>query len=247
MRALLRAELIKLRTTRTFAALAAAAVTASVVIALLVALLTEPTADSVLADVFQSDTSRFFILILAVVGISGEWRHRTITGSLLAAPDRQRFVSAKAIAFGTAGAVLSVLISIAVTVVGVTVLSVRGLPLPNAAEIAAQGGRNALVAALLGMLGVAVGALVRHQIVAVVAVLALSLIIEPVVTSLAPAVGRFGPTGALPIAAAGFSAEEAGLDNVDLPGMAPATALLVAWIAVVLTAAAVLLRRRDLE
>ena len=55
---------------------------------MLVSLLTEPTQDEVLTDVFTADTSSLFILILAIVGITGEWRHRTITSSLLAAPDR---------------------------------------------------------------------------------------------------------------------------------------------------------------
>ena len=90
-------------------------------IAGLVAVLTEPTRDSVLVDVFASDTSSFFILVLAVVGISGEWRHRTITSSLLAAPDRRRFLAAKTIAFATAGTVLSLLTAAAVAAVGTVV------------------------------------------------------------------------------------------------------------------------------
>ena len=71
-----------------------------------------------LTDVFSSDTSSLFIMILAVVGITGEWRHHTITSSLLAAPDRLRFLAAKTIAFAAAGLVLSLLISIAITIVG---------------------------------------------------------------------------------------------------------------------------------
>ena len=155
MTALLRAELLKLRTTRTFSVIAIVAAGTSVLIATLVALLTEPTEDSVLVDVFASDTSSFFILLLAVIGISGEWRHRTITSSLLAAPDRRRFLAAKAVAFATAGMVLSLLIAAAVTVAGVAVLSFRGLPLPEPGELLAQFGRNALLAAMLGAFGVA--------------------------------------------------------------------------------------------
>lgn len=71
MSALLRAEVLKLRTTRTFLALAGLAVGTSLLITTLVSLLTEPTGDSVLTDVFTSDTSSLFILVLAVVGISG--------------------------------------------------------------------------------------------------------------------------------------------------------------------------------
>ena len=71
-----------------------------------------------LTDVFTSDTSGLFILILAIVGISGEWRHRTITSSLLAAPDRLRFLAAKTLAFAAAGLVLSLLISLSIAIVG---------------------------------------------------------------------------------------------------------------------------------
>ena len=135
MKPLLRAELIKLRTTRTFAGLAGAAIGISLLITVLVGVLTEPTEDSVLVDVFTTDLSGFFIFILAVIGIGGEWRHRTITSSLLAAPDRLRFLAAKTLAFAAAGAVLSVLVSIAVTIVG-TLVTVAARP-------AAAGGRRA--------------------------------------------------------------------------------------------------------
>ena len=131
MTPLLRAELIKLSTTRTFAALAGVAVGISLLITILVGVLTEPTRESVLSDVFTSDVSSLFILVLAVVGITGEWRHRTITSSLLAAPDRLRFLAAKTIAFAAAGLVLSLLISVVVAVIGFTILSVRDLPTPD--------------------------------------------------------------------------------------------------------------------
>jgi ABC-2 type transport system permease protein len=247
MTALLRAELLKLRTTRTFGALTGLAVGTSLVITVLVALLTEPTRGSVLVDVFTSDTSSFFVLVLAVVGISGEWRHLTITSSLLAAPDRWRFLAAKTIAFATTGAVLSVLISVAVTVVGATVLSVRGLPLPDVGELAGQAGRNALVAAALGAFGTAIGALLRNQTVAVVTLLVTALAVEPLIVGLAPHVGRFGPLGALPTAVAGIPADAAGMGDVELLGWAPAVLTLTAWLGAAFIAAALLLQRRDLE
>ena len=247
MTALLRAELLKLRTTRTFAAIAALAIGTSTLIALLVAILTDPTRESVLVDVFASDTSSFFILVLAVVGISGEWRHRTITSSLLAAPDRRRFLGAKSIAFAAAGLALSLLIAAAVTVAGTAVLTVRDLPLPSVSELAGQYGRSALLAAMLGAFGVAIGALVRNQFVAVVTVLATLFVVEPLLVALVPEVGRFGPLGALSVAAAGIPAEDAGMEDIRLVSTGPAVLLLLAWIGLAFAAAATLLQRRDLE
>jgi hypothetical protein len=247
MRGLLEAELIKLRTTRTFAVLAGIAVATSVVIAGLVAALTEPTRESVLVDVFASDTSSFFILVLAVIGISGEWRHRTITSSLLAAPDRTRFLAAKTVAFAVVGAVLSVLTAVTVTVAGAAVLHVRDLPVASLGSIAGQAGRNAVLAALLGAFGVGIGALLRNQVAAVVTLLVTSFVVEPLVLALAPHVGRFGPLGALSTAVAGLPAESVGMEDVDLVGVVPATMLLLGWIAAAFTAAAVLLHRRDLD
>ena len=167
--------------------------------------------------------------MLAVVGITGEWRHRTITSSLLAAPDRTRFLAAKTLAFTSAGLLLSLLISLPVTVLGMAILLVRDLPTPDAGELAAQIGRNAVVAMLLGALGVGIGAAVRNQVVAVVAMLAVLFVVEPVLIGLAPDVGRYGPFVALPTAAAGIPEADAGLQGVDLLAPAVAMGLMLAW------------------
>ena len=248
MRPLLKAELIKLRTTRTFIALTAVAVGISVLITVLVASITEPTADEVLGDVFTSDTSGLFIMILAVIGITGEWRHHTITSSLLAAPDRVRFLAAKLIAFAIAGLVLSVLISVAISIVGFVILSARDLPTPELGDLIDRFARNAGIAALGGAFGVGLGAIVRNQVVAIVGLLVLSFAVEPLLIGLAPDVGRFGPFGALPTAAAGIDPQDAGMPE-DTPLLAAGVALLLmlAWIGAAFTAGAALLRARDLE
>ena len=248
MKPLLRAELIKLRTTRTFAGLAAAAIGTSLLITVLVGLLTDPsTKDEVLVDIFASDLSALFIFMLAVVGIGGEWRHRTITSSLLAAPDRLRFLAAKTLAFAAAGAVLSVLVSVAVTIVGVAIVSARGLPMPEAGELLGQVARNPLVAMLVGALGVGLGALVRNQVVAVVGVLVLAFLVEPTVTALLPEVGRFGPFSSLPTALSGIPSEDAGLGDVDLLAPALAALAMLAWIGAAFAAGYALLRGRDVH
>jgi ABC-type transport system involved in multi-copper enzyme maturation permease subunit len=244
---LLRAELIKLRTTRTFLALAAATVGTSLLITGLVSTLSEPTEESVLVDVFNSDTTGLFILVLAIVGITGEWRHRTITSSLLAAPDRMRFLAAKTLAFSAAGVVLSLLVSVAVVILGFAILSVRDLPTPELGELLAQIGRNAIVAGLLGALGVAIGTLVRNQPVAIVGVLLMGFAIEPAVIALAPDVGRFGPMVALPTGVTGVDEGDAGLGDVDLLSPVLAALAMLAWIGALFSVGAWLLRRRDVD
>lgn len=242
MRNLLAAELIKVRTTRTFFALAGVAIATSLLLAVLVASLTEPTQDSVLSDVFASDTSSIFILVLAIVGITGEWRHRTITSTLLAAPDRLRFLLAKTIAFAVAGALLSIAIAVAIAVLGLAILSARGLPTPPAGDIVSLAARNAVVAAVLGAFGVGVGALVRNQPVAIVGIFVVALIVEPLLLGLAPSVGRFGPIIALPN---GFT--DVSTDNEDFFSPLPALGLMIVWVAALFAAGAALLARRDLN
>jgi hypothetical protein len=247
VRPLLQAELLKLRTTRTFAALAGTAVGTSLLLTVLVSVLTEPTENSVLIDVFASDTSSLFILLLAVVGISGEWRHRTIAGSLLTAPGRLRFLAAKMLAFAAAGLLLSLSIYLAVSIVGFVILSVRELPLPRLGELIELAVRGAGVAALVGALGVCLGALVRNQVVAIVGVLLLSFLVEPLLVGLVPDVGRFGPFVALPTAAADLSPADAGLGDVTLVAPGVAVVLMLAWIGLTFAVSGGLLRRRDVE
>jgi ABC-type transport system involved in multi-copper enzyme maturation permease subunit len=248
VRALLTAELLKLRTTRTFAALTGVAVGLSILVTALVTTLTEPSEESVLTDVFTADLSGLFILVLAIIGITGEWRHRTITSSLLAAPDRVRFLAAKTLAFAAAGAVLSLAIAVGIAIVGFGVLTFRDLPTPGIGEWAAQVGRNALVAALLGGLGLGLGALIRNQPTAIVGVLVIGFAIDPAVAALAPDVGRFSPFGALPTAASDIPAEDAGLpEDMDLLSPGLAILAMLAWIGALFAIGAALLRRRDVE
>jgi len=248
MKPLLRAELIKLRTTRTFAALAGAAIGTSLLITVLVATISEPSADDVLADVFNSDTSSLFIVFLALLGIGGEWRHRTITSSLLAAPDRLRFLTAKTLAFAAAGALLSVMIAIAVAIVGFVILSVRDLPLPGFGELVEQIARNALIAALLGALAVGVGAIIRNQVVAVIGVLIFWFVVEGSLMALVPEVGKFTPFTALPTSIADVDPEDVGLSSdAELLSQGAALAAMLAWIAAAFSLGAALLRRRDVH
>jgi ABC-2 type transport system permease protein len=235
--ALLSAELLKLRTTRTFAAMVAAALGLSLLVAVLIAALGEEPDPAELLDV---DGTQLFILLLGAIGITGEWRHRTITSSLLAAPDRVRFLVAKVVAYAAAGAVLSVIVTGAVALVSTGILASRDLVTADLADVVDALWRNALLAALGGALGVAVGSILRNQAGALIALLVLAMMVEPTVIAVEPDVGKFLPVSGAPNAIGRVG------DEGDL--LSPVAGLLVelGWIAGLAALGALLLRRRDL-
>jgi len=196
--ALLRAELLKLRTTRTFAALVAAAAALSLLVVVLGAVLQDALTEQDVRDLFGFDFTALFILVLGVLGMAGEWRHRTITSTVLAAPDRVRLLAAKVLSYALAGAVLSLVVTLAIMAVGTAILAARGQATLGGADLADIVWRNLVVAALLGAFGVCVGGIVRNQVVAIIGLLVVAFVLEPAVLALAPDVGRFGPTGGAP-------------------------------------------------
>ena len=152
MSALLRAELLKLRTTRTFAALVGTALALSLLVVALAAALSDDFTEDDVRELFTADFSSLFILLLGVIGMAGEWRHRTITGTVLAAPDRLRLLAAKTLSYAVAGVVLSLIVTVAIMLVGTLILSGRGETTLGAGDLADVLWRNLLVAALLGAL-----------------------------------------------------------------------------------------------
>jgi len=243
MSALLRAELMKLRTTRTFVALAGAALGLSLLVVVLTALLTPSLTERDVRDLFTADFTGLFILLLGVVGMAGEWRHRTITSTVLAAPNRLRLLAAKTLSYALAGTLLSFIVTATIMLVGTLILSSRGEPTIGIAELADVLWRNLLVAALFGALGVCLGALVRNQTVAVVAVLIVAFVLEPAIVALASDVGRFGPTVGAPN---GILEPDPFNDDSNLLAPAIATLVLLGWVALAFSAAATVLRQRDL-
>jgi ABC-2 type transport system permease protein len=237
MSALLHAELLKLRTTRTFAAVVGTAAALSLVLVALGAILG---AEKDPHALFTNTSITYIIVLLGAIGMTGEWRHRTITGTFLAAPDRLRLLAAKALSYAMAGVVLSLLVTLATMLVGTLILGVRGEPTLGAGGLADVLWRNLAVAALLGPLGVCLGALVRNQIATVVGLIAVAAVIEPAVSGAAPAVGRFGPLAGAPGGILGGP----DADGLLAPGLA--LAVLIAWAAVAFAASAWRMRGRDL-
>jgi hypothetical protein len=239
---LLRAELLKLRTTRTFVTLVAVTLALSLLVVGLSAILTDTFTEQAVRELFTADFSSLFILLLGVVGMAGEWRHRTITSSVLAAPDRLRLLTAKLLSYAVAGTVLSLIVTVALMALGTVILSIRGLTTLDIADLADVLWRNLVIAALLGAFGVCVGGIVRNQVVAIVGLLVVAFALEPALFSLAPDVGRFGPTFGAPNAIIGVDPFGEG----EVLSTEAALLVMIGWVGGGFAVTAALLRRRDL-
>jgi ABC-2 type transport system permease protein len=244
MKPLLSAELLKLRTTRTFFALVAAALLLSLLVVVLTALLGDDFTKRDVKSLFTADFTGLFILLLGIMGMAGEWRHRTITGTVLAAPNRLRLLSAKLFSHAAAGALLSLIVTVAIMVVGTIILSARGEQTIGLSDLLDVLWRNLVVAALLGGLGVGIGGLVRNQVVAIVGVLIISFVVEPTLFGLAPDVAKYLPTQGAPSGI--VHVDPFSDDTSDL--LAPGIALLVmlGWIGLFYALAGARLKRFDL-
>ena len=243
MSALLRAELLKLRTTRTFFALMGVALALSLLVVVLTTTLSSDFTEEDVRSVLTSDFTGLFILLLGIVGMAGEWRHRTITGAILAAPDRVRFTASKLLAYAVAGIVLSVVVTVTIMLVATLILSSRDETTLGIADLADVLWRNVVVAGLSGALGVCIGGLVRNQVVAIVGILVVAFVLEPALLGLVPEVGKFGPTAGAPAGITGVNFVD---EDQDLLSPLVAVVVLLAWVGAGFAATAALLRRRDL-
>ena len=243
MKPLLQAELLKLRTTRTFVTIVSATLALSLIVVGLSAILGDTFTEQDVRELFTADFSSLFILLLGVTGMAGEWRHKTITSSVLAAPARVRLLAAKVISYAVAGTVLSLIVTVALMALGTVILSIRGETTLGLADLADVLWRNLVIAALLGAFGVCVGGLVRNQMVAIVGLLILAFALEPALFSLAPDVGRFGPTFGAPNGIIGVNPFD---DRGDVLDPAVALLVMIGWVGLGFGVTAVLLQRRDL-
>ena len=249
MRAQLRSELIKLTSTRTIYGLALGAVA-------VVTLSTWSTISSAGAANLNGEvhTQQFFFLasvnlavFAVIVGIraaTDEFRHGTVVSSVLASRSRARLLAAKATVAAAAAAVLATLAQ--AVMVGLAMLLTGGRILPGLApadsslevsstDWTAMAGLTA-ASALWAALGVGVGALVRHQVAAIVGAIVWVLVVENLGAGLLGDAGRY-----LPGQAAHALAQLPGLLTVPI-----AAAALGGYAAAVLLAARLSLVRRDI-
>ena len=203
MSGLLRAEWLKITSTRMLLGMliGALAFTALGVVAQIFSsgqpgapALTDPAA---VRGVYASaGSAAIFVLVLGIIGMTTEYRHMTVTSTFLATPQRGRVMVAKMVVH----ALLGLLFAVVAFVLAVALATVL-LPLKEHASIGTSViwqifGGALLAFAFYGVVGVALGALIRNQIAAILAALVWVLLVEALVVAFLPKVGKFLPGGA---------------------------------------------------
>jgi ABC-2 type transport system permease protein len=184
---MLMGELLKLRTTRMVYGLLGALLL--VVAIATVAVIVETPAEELARDEDQGGLfgtaalGVIFLLLLGVMIMSGEFRHGTITQTLLITPNRWKVLAAKLAAGGLLGLSFGVLAELFALVLGVPLLQIKGVDF-----VFGDTGRSLVIGTLLattlcGMVGVALGSVIRNQVVAIVVVFASLLIVEGILTA----------------------------------------------------------------
>lgn len=237
MTALLRGELIKAVTTRTLLGYAAVGVALAIANVLIVSM----SEDLVSVADKQGAIAGLPILILlfGLVGAAGEYRHRTAAPAVLVAGcERGLLLLARAGAYAAAGVAIAGLMVAFSLALGLPLLAGEPGPGLGSSELAVATGGAVLAAALSAIMGVAAGALVRNQVVAVVGTLMVVLVIGPLLGSIDDTVVAYTPFGA----AAVVAGDPAG-GTLSWGG---AALVLAAWTAALTFAAITADRRRDL-
>jgi ABC-2 type transport system permease protein len=258
MTAALRAEFLKLATTRLVAGMTALAAALTALMAVLeaatagtgkgMAIPSLATAGG-LRDTLAS--TGFALLVAALLGVaiaSGEFRLKTATDTYLDQPGRGRVLTAKAVAAAVAGAVLGAAAAATATGIALGFAASRGYALAlSDPAIARYAGGTVIGSALLAAAGVGAGSLIRHQVGAVIAVVAWGLVVELVVGATVTTAGGFLPYTAAAMMAGdttggGMPQIPRGVNALPYPA---AIAVLTAIAAAVAAAAALTTARRD--
>jgi ABC-2 type transport system permease protein len=249
MTALLRSELLKLRTTRTSLVLALYMLGVIVVVVGLHVFSLDAgelaTRDNQLRVLgWGTSIGALFASLVGAMSITGEFRHGTVRPTFLATPRRARVIAAKVGASALAGVVVGLLAEALTAAITGAGLAARGVDIaPSAGDFAQLLAGGAAAAGLFAAIGVGVGALVRNQVGAVVGLCVWLLLFETILVDNVPSAAKFAPGATAGALAGAIQA----LDPADLIGPALGVLLLAAYAAAATAAGSIATERRDVD
>jgi ABC-2 type transport system permease protein len=244
MIAQIRAELLKIRSTRTTIALILAMMALILLITLLTGLLSHPSGlmgkENQRELLSTSSLAGVFAALAGVLLVTSEYRFGTIRPTFLFTPVRSHVLAAKVLAGALAGVVFGILGEAMGWAIGYAVLGGRGI------TVVLSGGDILLLtlgglagAALWGAIGTGLGAIIHNQVGGVIALLAWGLVVDNLLFGLAPSVGRFMPTLA--------SDALMGLREHHLLAPGAGAIILIAWTGALAVVGVVLSVRQDIN
>jgi ABC-type transport system involved in multi-copper enzyme maturation permease subunit len=240
----LRAELLKIRSTRTSIGLLVGLVALALLFTILTCTLS-PTSQ-VVGEQNQIGLLSFgsiagvFAALAGIMLFTSEYRFGTIRPSVLFNPNRDSLFVSKITAGALSGLVFGVIGEGLVFSIGLIILNARSIPITMTGANMTELIVGAIIGtALWGALGVAVGAIVPNQVGAVISLLAWGFVAENLLFGFLPKIGRFLPV----------HASDSMMGPVQthlLPGNV-GTVVVVAWTVVLAGAGVVMLKRRDVN
>ena len=201
MIAQIRAELLKIRTTRTTIALILAMIALILLFTLLTGLLSHPSGlmgkENQRELLSVSSLTGVFSALAGVLLVTSEYRYGTIRQTILFNPVRSHVLTAKAVAGALAGLAFGILGEAIGWAAGYATLDGRGITVVlSSGDILLFTLGGLAGAALWGAIGAGLGAIIHNQIGAIITLLAWGLVVDDLLFGLAPSVGRFTPTRA---------------------------------------------------
>jgi hypothetical protein len=239
----IRAELLKVRSTRTTIALVLGMIGLILLFSVLTGLASSPSGLTGRAHQLEllniGNLAGAFSAMAGVLLVTSEYRYGTIRPTVLFTPARSRMLAAKLVAATLTGAAFGVVGGALCWAIGYTILKSRGIPFVLTSgdiELLALGGLSGV--ATWGAIGAGLGAIIRNQVGGIITLLAWGFVVDNLLFGLVPSVGRFTPTRAQD-ALIGMRTE-----HLLSPGVG--ALVLLAWIALLATIGLALNAKRDI-
>jgi len=191
----------------------------------------------------------FFAIIIGIMLMSGEFRHGTSVATFLTAPKRGTVLANKLAIAAIGGALVMVIATASGLLGGWVALQF----FDNVAEPSSGVFLNTMIAAvvsggILGIVGVALGTLVRNQMLAITGSLIYLFVIDPILLTLAPEAGKWLPSGLITaMLALDIQAPELGIDTANYLPPLTATLVLLGYGVVFGVVAIATSLRRDID
>ena len=201
MIAQIKAELLKIRSTRTTVGLILGMVALILLFTLLTGLLSHPSAlaskENQRELLSLGSLAGVFSALAGMLLVTSEYRFGTIRPTFLFNPTRSHVLTAKAVVGALAGIAFGVLGEAIGFAIGYAILEGRGITIVlNSSDVLLLTLGGLAGVALWGAIGVGVGAIIHNQVGAIITLLAWGLVVDNLLFGLVPSVGRFVPTRA---------------------------------------------------